>query len=66
MEPTIAEGFLFLYSAREIWDFAVEIYGEKKNITHIYQLQVDITKAPKGEKLFHAYLSQLKVMWEEL
>ncbi|CAN6445887.1 unnamed protein product [Victoria cruziana] len=66
IELSIAEDFLFLDSAREMWDSDVEIYRKKENVARIYQLQVDIAKAVKVEKAFHAYLSHLKAMWEEL
>lgn len=36
MEPLRAEDFLFLDSTNEIWDVAVEIYGEKE--VQVYQL----------------------------
>ncbi|CAN6459804.1 unnamed protein product [Victoria cruziana] len=66
MEPMIAEGFLFLDSAKEIWEAAAEIYGEKENLARIYQLQQEISKTVKGDRLFHVYLTQLKAMWDEL
>lgn len=36
MEPSIAEGFLFLDFAREIWESAMEIYREKENHARVY------------------------------
>lgn len=62
LEPTVAEGFLFLDSVREIWKSIAEMYGSKKNVARVYQLQVDISKTMKGEKAFHTYLNYLKAM----
>lgn len=62
MESTIAEGFLFIDSVKEVWDAAVEIYGEKENLARVYQLQIEVSKVIKGEKLFHVYLNHLKAL----
>lgn len=62
MNPEIAEGFIFLDPAKEIWDSLAEIYGEKHKIARVYQLQQNIVKISQGERSFHAYLSGLKAM----
>ncbi|CAN6454775.1 unnamed protein product [Victoria cruziana] len=66
MEPAIAEGFLFLNSAKEVWDALEEMYGEGHNLAKVYLLQQEISKATKGDHPFHLYLSNLKGMWDEL
>ncbi|CAN6459980.1 unnamed protein product [Victoria cruziana] len=66
MESSIAEGFLFLDSTKEIWEAVSEIYGEKENVARIYQLQQDLVKTVKGDRVFHVYLNQLKGIWDEL
>ncbi|CAN6459508.1 unnamed protein product [Victoria cruziana] len=66
MEPAIAEGVLFLDSAKEIWDSLVEIYGGGQNLARVYMLQQEINKASKGARPFHLYLSSLKGMWDEI
>lgn len=66
MNLEIAEGFISLDFAKEIWDSLAEIYGEKGNIARVYQLQQDIPRMSKGEKFFRAYLSNLKVASDEL
>lgn len=32
----------------------------------IYQLQIDVAKSVKGDKLFHVYINHLKVLWDEI
>ncbi|CAN6444480.1 unnamed protein product [Victoria cruziana] len=49
MEPMVAEGFLFLDSAKGIWETETEIYDEKENLARIYQLQQEISKTMKGD-----------------
>lgn len=44
----------------------MKIYRERQNLIRIYQLQIDIAKAVKGDKAFHIYLNSLKSMWNEL
>lgn len=66
MEPEIAEGFLFLDSAKEIWDFVNEIYREREKLDRVYQLQQDINHVAKGDKAFHLYYGGLKAMWDKL
>lgn len=36
-----------------------------KNLGRVYQLQNDIAKSVKGEKIFYLYLNHLKSMWNE-
>lgn len=66
IEPSIVEEFLFLDYAKEVWDSAVEIYGGKENLARMYQLQFDIAKTVKGDKVFHVYLNNLKSLCDEL
>lgn len=66
MNWEITKVFIFLDSAREIWDSLGEIYGKGENLARVYQLEQVITKMNKGEKAFHLYLSSLKSMWEKL
>lgn len=65
MNPDIAEDFLLLDLANEVWDSVREIYGEKENLARIYQLQQEINRMTR-DKPFHTYFSSLKSMWDEL
>lgn len=66
MNPTIAEGFLFLNTMKEVWDSLKEIYREWHNLARIYLLQQEIARATKGDRSFHIYLSNLKGMWDKI
>lgn len=39
MDSSIAKGFLFRDSAKEIEESDADIYGEKENLARVYQLQ---------------------------
>lgn len=66
MDSSIAEGFILLNMAKEVWDALEEIYIEGHNLARVYLLQQDIMKVNKGEQPFHVCLSHLKWMWDEL
>lgn len=65
MELSIAEGFLFLDSVKEIWDAAVEIYGEKENLVCL-SVAVRSSKISERRKGILRLLNHLKMMWDEL
>lgn len=62
MSPKITESFLFLGYVKEIWDSVGEKYRTRENLAWIYQLQQEISRSVKGDKAFHVYFSNLKMM----
>lgn len=51
MNPESAKRFLFLDLIKKIWDSVCEIYGERKNLAHVYQLQQDKARLLKKKSL---------------
>ncbi|KAL5729782.1 hypothetical protein ACHQM5_002683 [Ranunculus cassubicifolius] len=66
MEPHIRRGFLFLNTAKEIWDSASQTYSQQKNIARVYQLKQKISNLRQGEMSLADYYASIRAMWEEL
>lgn len=62
----IVQGFLFLNSAKKVWDALMEIYREDPILAKVHLLQQEIAKIKKGYRSFHLYLSNLNLMWKGL
>jgi gag-polypeptide of LTR copia-type len=59
MEPQVSRLFMFMNSAKEIWDETKEMYGQDQNFSYILHLK-------QGTKTVTEYFSDLKEKWNEL
>ena len=57
--PTISREFLFLNSAREVWESAKESYSKKNNLATIYDIMQRSTNLVQGNCLVLAYNNKL-------
>ena len=60
----IVESFLYLTSAKELWDEIAERYGES-NGPLLYQIQRDIASITQGNDSVARYYTRLKCLWDE-
>ena len=60
---------LFLHScntSQELWEGIQSFYGQQKNHSHVYRLQLEIQQEKKGTRTHLEYLASLKKKYDEL
>ncbi|KAL2229041.1 UNVERIFIED_CONTAM: Retrovirus-related Pol polyprotein from transposon RE1 [Sesamum indicum] len=65
MSKELAESFMYVASARELWLELEARYGES-NSPMIYQLQREIGEVTQGNMSITEYYTKLKRLWDEL
>ena len=65
MMPELSEAFLYVNSARELWDELTERFGES-NGPLLYQLEKEITELYQGSDSVAVYYTKLKRLWDEI
>ncbi|XP_019052646.1 PREDICTED: uncharacterized protein LOC109114430 [Nelumbo nucifera] len=66
MQPQISQHYLWMNSAKEIWDSVAETYSQKLNVSRAYKLRSDVKNLRQGEKSLATYFSTLKSLWQEI
>jgi Retrotransposon gag protein/gag-polypeptide of LTR copia-type len=60
MEPQISRLFMYLESAKEIWEETKEMFGQEQNPTYIFHLKQELAKINQGTKTVTEYYDDLK------
>ena len=66
MLPKIGKPFLYLSSAKEVWDAVSQTYSKKGNTTQIYELKTMIHNTKQKNLTITTYHNTLKILWQEL
>jgi hypothetical protein len=66
MQPEISQGYLFLHTAKEVWDAAAQMYSKMGNTTLKYDLKYWIHGLTQGDWLVATYFLKLRSLWQEL
>ncbi|KAH7844678.1 hypothetical protein Vadar_030535 [Vaccinium darrowii] len=66
MELELSNGYLFMDTAKEIWDAVSQTYSQKGNMAQIYDLKCRIHNSKQRESSVAAYFHSLRSMWQEL
>ena len=65
MMPELSEAFLYVNSARALWNELAERFGES-NGPLLYQLEKEITDLHQGSDSVAVYYAKLKRLWDEI
>ena len=65
MEPNLAEVFLEMETARDIWDTLAQTYARKENVAKVYELRRCI-EAEVQDVFLHFSITSLCTMWKRL
>lgn len=65
MQKDIVEAFLYVNTAKELWDELEERFGEC-NGPLLYQIQREISTVTQGNLTVAQYYTKLKKFWDEL
>ena len=66
IQPEIGKPFLFLSTAKDIWDAVVKTYSKKGNATCIFELKRAIHETKQRGLDVLSYFNKLKILWKEL
>jgi hypothetical protein len=66
MHPEISQGYLFLHTAKEVWDAAAQTYSKVGNAALKYDLKRRIHGLTQGDSLVATYYHKLRILWQEL
>jgi hypothetical protein len=66
MQPEISQGYLFLRTAKEIWDATAQTYSKVGNAALKYDLKRQIHGLTQGDWLVATYFHKLCSLWQEL
>ncbi|KAH9753027.1 protein kinase domain-containing protein [Citrus sinensis] len=66
MESEIGQTYLFLPTAKDLWDAVTETYSDLGNSAQIYDLKTRIRETKQGSQGVTKYYNILKGLWQEL
>ncbi|KZV06757.1 hypothetical protein F511_45762, partial [Dorcoceras hygrometricum] len=66
MEPSIGRTYLFLPTAKDIWEAVRETYSDLENSSQIYDLKTRLWNSKQGEKSVIEYYNEMRALWQEL
>ncbi|KAK5802336.1 hypothetical protein PVK06_029924 [Gossypium arboreum] len=66
MEASVGKPFLFLPTAKYVWDAVKDTYSDLENASQIFELKIKLWKARQGEKEVTLYYNKIMSLWQEL
>lgn len=66
MEPVIGKSYLFLPTAKDVWEAVTETYSDVENAFQIFELKIKLWQAKQGENEVTTYYNEMVSLWLEL
>ena len=66
METGIGKPYMFLPSAKDVWEAVKETYSDIQNSSQIFGLKSKLWHAKQGDRSVTAYYNELLTLWQEL
>ncbi|KAI5427181.1 hypothetical protein KIW84_032559 [Lathyrus oleraceus] len=66
METGIGKSYMFLPSAKDVWEAVKETYSDIQNSSQIFGLKSKLLHAKQGDMNVTAYYNELLTLWQEL
>ncbi|KZV19589.1 hypothetical protein F511_13475, partial [Dorcoceras hygrometricum] len=66
MEPSIGRTYLFLPTAKDVWEAVRETYSDLENSSQIFDLKTRLWNSKQGEKNVIEYYNEMRTLWQEL
>ncbi|KAL9420128.1 hypothetical protein AB3S75_037830 [Citrus x aurantiifolia] len=66
MEVSIGRTYLFLPTAKDVWDAVRETYSDLKNSSQIFELKTRLWQTRQGDRAVSEYYNEMKALWQEL
>ena len=66
MKPVIGRTYLFLLTARDVWDVVRETYSDAENTSQIFEIKTKLWQMKQGEREVTDYYMEMLNLWQEL
>jgi len=66
MEPELADFFLSMETARDIWETLAETYSRKGNIAQVYELRRSVEAETQGDRPVIQYYTSVCSLWKRI
>ncbi|XP_057983248.1 uncharacterized protein LOC131168072 [Malania oleifera] len=66
MQPSIGKIYLFLPTAKEVWEAVHETYSDGKSYSQIFDLKTRLWQMRQGERGVTEYFMEMSHLWQEL
>jgi osmotically-inducible protein OsmY len=63
MVPSISKIYLFMATAKDIWDSAREMYSDTEDSSQIFEIKTKLWKAKQGERSVTEYYMEMSSLW---
>ena len=66
MKLSIGKTYMFLPSAKEVWDAVRETYFDVENSSKIFEIKIRLWQMKQQEREVTDYYIEMKSLWQEL
>ncbi|GAV90517.1 UBN2_3 domain-containing protein, partial [Cephalotus follicularis] len=66
MESHISRTYLFLQTAKAIWDAVIENYSDLENASRVFEIKNKLKDLSQGSMDITEYYNELQMLWQKL
>ena len=66
MKPVIGKTYMFLPTAKDVWDAIRETYSDAKNASQIFKLKTRLWQMKQGDREVTEYYTEMLGFWQDL
>lgn len=66
MKPSIGKNYLFMPTARDIWEAVREMYSDAEDSSQIFEIKTKLWQLKQGERDLTEYYMEMTTLWQEL
>ena len=66
MKPSIGKTYMFLSTAKDVWDAIRETYSDAKNASQIFEIKTQLWQMKQGERKVTEYYIEMVGLWQDL
>ena len=66
MKPSIKKTYMFLPSAKDVWDVIREMYSDVKNSFQIFEIKTRLWQMKQRDREVTDYCMEMATLWQEL
>ncbi|KAL6317167.1 hypothetical protein AAG906_029919 [Vitis piasezkii] len=66
MKPSIGKTYMFLPTAKDVWDAIRETYSDAENASQIFEIKTRLWQMKQGDREVTEYYTEMLGLWQEL
>lgn len=66
MKPSIGKIYLFMATAKEIWDTVRDMYSDAEDSSQIFKIKTKLWQAKQGDRDIKEFYMEITTFWQEL